>query len=90
QALRIAVNREFENIERGLAAAAEVLSPGGRIVAISFHYREDALIKHFFRQPALRGIFTPLVERPLTPSRAEIAGNPRSRSALLRAYEKVS
>ncbi|MDP3727096.1 MAG: 16S rRNA (cytosine(1402)-N(4))-methyltransferase RsmH [bacterium] len=90
QALRIAVNREFENIERGLAAAAEVLAPGGRIVAISFHYREDALVKHFFRQPAMREAFTPLVERPLTPSRAEVARNPRSRSALLRAYEKVS
>ena len=89
QALRIAVNREFENIERGLAAAAEVLAPGGRIVAISFHYREDALIKHFFRQPAMREAFTPLVERPLAPSRAEIARNPRARSALLRAYEKI-
>lgn len=89
QALRIAVNREFENIERGLAAAAEVLAPGGRIVAISFHYREDAAIKHFFRHPEMRARFAPLVKKPLAPTRREVAMNPRARSAILRAYEKT-
>ena len=90
QALRIAVNHEFENIERGLQAAAEVLAPGGRIVAVAFHYREDALIKRFFRQPAIRRAFTPLLLKPLRPGRAEVARNPRARSALLRAYEKTA
>ncbi len=89
QALRIAVNHEFENIERGLAAADEVLIPGGRMAVISFHWREDAAVKHFFRQPAVRERFLPLMPRPLRPGRREITLNPRSRSALLRAYEKI-
>lgn len=89
QALRIAVNREFENIERGLAAAAEVLAPGGRVVAISFHWGEDAIVKRFFRQPGMRERFISLTARPIAPGRREIAMNPSSRSALLRAYEKI-
>lgn len=89
QALRIAVNHEFENIGRGLAAAVEVLMPGGRIVAIAFHHREDALIKNFFREPVLKKRFRLLTDPPLRPSRLEVAANPRSRSAILRAYEKI-
>ncbi len=90
QALRIAVNHEFENIAAGLAGAAAVLSPGGRIVAIAFHYGEDAQIKHFFRQPAMKATFRPLTAKPLQPTSRETALNPRARSALLRAYEKMA
>lgn len=90
QALRIAVNHEFENIARGLAGAAEVLSPGGRIVAIAFHYGEDAEIKHFFRQPTMKSAFRPLTPKPIQPTSREISLNPRARSALLRAYEKIT
>lgn len=90
QALRIAVNHEFENIGRGLAGAAEVLAPGGRIVAIAFHYGEDAEVKHFFRQPAMKAAFRPLTRKPIQPTRREISLNPRARSALLRAYEKIA
>ena len=90
QALRIAVNREFENIPRGLDAAARVLAPGGRIVVIAFHYREDALVKQFFRQPEILQRFTPLTKKPVRAEPDEIARNPRARSALLRAYQKNS
>ncbi len=90
QALRIVVNHEFENIARGLAGAAAVLSPGGRIVAIAFHYAEDAQIKHFFRQPAMKSVFRSLTLKPIQPTNREMSLNPRARSALLRAYEKIA
>ena len=88
QALRIAVNREFEHIPEGLAAAAHALAPQGRIVTIAFHYREDALIKRFFRQPTIRPRFSSVVDPPLRPSAIERTRNPRARSALLRVFEK--
>lgn len=90
QALRIAVNREFENIPQGLAGASRILAAGGRIAVIAFHYREDALVKQFFRQPEIRSWFTPLTEKPVRAEPGEIARNPRARSALLRAYQKNS
>lgn len=89
QALRIAVNHEFENIPRGLDEARSVLAADGRIVTIAFHYREDALVKQFFRQPEIRARFMLLTERPVRADPAEVAANPRSRSALLRAYRKL-
>lgn len=89
QALRIAVNHEFENIPIGLGEAAAVLAAGGRVVTIAFHYREDALVKHFFRRPEIRKRFSPLTEQPVRADPAEVARNPRSRSALLRAYRKL-
>lgn len=87
QALRIAVNHEFENLTQGLRAASAVLAPGGRIVVISFHWAEDAIVKRFFRSPDVRGLFAPLVTSPIRAAALEIAANPGSRSALLRAYE---
>lgn len=89
QALRIAVNHELENLSAGLAAAAEVLVPGGRIVAVSFHSLEDRTVKGFFRAPPRRQMFRPLLGKPLAPLAAEIARNPRARSARLRAFEKL-
>ena len=105
QALRIAVNTELDALAEGLAAAVDLLRPGGRLVVLSYHSLEDRIVKRFFaaerrgcvcppelpvcvcgRNPRLR-----LVTRPsLTPTDAEIAANPRARSARLRAAERLA
>jgi 16S rRNA (cytosine1402-N4)-methyltransferase len=86
QALRIAVNRELEELAASLPRAADVLAPGGRIVVIAYHSLEDRLVKRLFlSEPRLR-VLTP---KPLVPSRAETLRNPRARSAKLRAAELV-
>jgi 16S rRNA (cytosine1402-N4)-methyltransferase len=90
QALRIAVNRELEELERALAAAPDALAPGGRIAAISFHSLEDRLVKNAFRDAAKAGRLRVLTKKPMTASEAEIARNRRARSAKLRAAEKVA
>jgi 16S rRNA (cytosine1402-N4)-methyltransferase len=106
QALRIAVNDELGELERGLAAAEQVLAPGGRLAVVSFHSLEDRAVKEFVRARAGR---TPgpsrhapprageqartlrdLTRKPVQPSAAEIAANPRARSARLRVAEKVA
>ncbi len=105
QALRIAVNEELDALGDGLAAAVDLLRPGGRLVVLSYHSLEDRIVKRFLnaerrgctcpplapvcvcgRAPRLR-----LVTRPsLTPTDAEIDANPRSRSARLRAAERLA
>ena len=105
QALRIAVNEELDALQDGLAAAVDLLRPGGRLVVLSYHSLEDRIVKRFLdterkgcicppelpvcvcgRLPRLR-----LVTRPsLTPTDAEIAENPRARSARLRAAERIA
>lgn len=86
QALRIAVNREIEELTTSLPWAASILAPGGRVVVLAYHSLEDRVIKRFFRDsPAMH----PLTKRPLTPSEEEVRRNPRSRGAKLRAAEKV-
>jgi 16S rRNA (cytosine1402-N4)-methyltransferase len=105
QALRIAVNEELDALETGLSAAVDLLRPGGRLVVLSYHSLEDRIVKRFFaaerrgcvcppelpvcvcgRSPRLR-----LLSRPsVTPSDAEIAANPRARSARLRAVERLA
>jgi 16S rRNA (cytosine1402-N4)-methyltransferase len=88
-ALRLVVNRELENLDEFLAGFSDVLTAGGRSVVISFHSLEDRLIKHAFlglqREDRVR-VLTKHVVRP-TPE--EIRENPRSRSAKLRAAEKL-
>lgn len=83
QALRIAVNDELESLKKGLAVALDILSEGGRIVVISFHSGEDRIVKNFFRDH--RDKLEILTKKPVRPSPAEVAANPRSRSARLRA-----
>jgi len=86
QALRIAVNDELGNLAKVLPRSMAVLETGGRLAVISFHSLEDRLVKKFFRQTAGWKI---LNKRPLSPLLEEVKKNPRSRSAKLRAAEKI-
>ena len=105
QALRIEVNEELQSLSRFLAAAVEKLNAGGRLSVISYHSLEDRMVKETFRResgvclcpPKLpvcvcgaRRAFVLLTRRPIRPSESEVRRNPRSRSARLRAAEKVS
>jgi 16S rRNA (cytosine1402-N4)-methyltransferase len=104
QALRIAVNDELGSLEAALPAALEMLRPGGRLAVISFHSLEDRIVKQFLREkergctcppefpvcvcghePELRAV----QRRPVRPSEAEVAANPRAASARLRASVKA-
>ena len=103
QALRIFVNDELGELARGLAAAERVLKPAGRLVVVAFHSLEDRIVKIFLtersRAPAgsrhrpepvsAAPSFGVLTRRPETPDEAEIAANPRARSAKLRAAERT-
>jgi len=104
QALRIAVNQEFSEIEAGLKVALDILDRDGRLVAISFHSGEDRLVKRFFRRESRDCVCPPnipacicghqkslqiLTRKPLTPSAKEVRENPKARSAKLRAAEKI-
>ncbi len=105
QALRIAVNDELGALEQGLPAAVEVLRPGARLVVISFHSLEDRLVKQFFRRQSQDCICPPeqpvctcdaaaslrlISRKAIKPGPEEVARNPRSRSARLRAAEKLA
>ncbi|MBW7859793.1 MAG: 16S rRNA (cytosine(1402)-N(4))-methyltransferase RsmH [Rhodocyclaceae bacterium] len=104
QALRIFINQELEELSLGLAAAAQRLGPGGRLVVISFHSLEDRIVKRFMRDAArpaqvparlpLRANELPqptmrLVGRAVRPSEDEVRTNPRARSAVMRVCERV-
>ena len=89
QALRIAVNNELQTIEEGLEQAIKILEPNGRIVVISFHSLEDRIIKNIFREKAKIGELNIITKKPITPCSEEIKNNSRSRSAKLRAAEKI-
>ena len=106
QALRIHVNDELGELERGLEAAERVLNAGGRLVVVAFHSLEDRIVKRFFAehgkpQPAgsrhapiltakREQTFRLITSKPRMPTEAEIARNPRARSARLRAAEKLA
>lgn len=104
QALRIAVNDELAVLKRGLEGAFEVLAPGGRLAAISFHSLEDRIIKQTFHDWTIECRCPPdlpvcvcggkargrlIMRKPVTAATAELEENPRSRSAKLRVIEKV-
>jgi 16S rRNA (cytosine1402-N4)-methyltransferase len=98
------VNDELGSLAGGLRGALDILGPGGRMAVISFHSLEDALVKRFFaeesrdclcppRQPvctcAHRASLRVLTRKPVRPTAEEVAANPRSRSARLRAAERL-
>ena len=89
QALRIVVNRELDDLRDLLSFAPQVLKPGGRLVVVSFHSLEDRIVKDALREGMKLGIYNLLTKKPVTPGREEIQRNPRSRSAKLRAAERV-
>jgi 16S rRNA (cytosine1402-N4)-methyltransferase len=89
QAIRIFVNRELEDLGALLKAAPGVLKPGGRLVIISFHSLEDRIVKDAMREGAKAGIYSVLTRKPVGAGQEEIDRNPRSRSAKLRAAERI-
>jgi 16S rRNA (cytosine1402-N4)-methyltransferase len=89
QAIRIFVNRELDDLKALLQAAPQVMKPAGRLVIISFHSLEDRIVKDAIREGAANGIYRILTKKPIQASEEEIARNPRSRSAKLRAAEKI-
>ena len=89
QALRIFVNRELDDLRKLLQAAPQLLKPGGRLVVISFHSLEDRIVKDAIKDGARLGQYKLLTKKPVTASEEEIGRNPRSRSAKLRAAERV-
>ena len=105
QAVRIAVNRELDNLERFLETAYELLRAGGRLVIISFHSLEDRMVKRAFRKWGLDCVCPPrmpvcvcgwdrkataITRRPRVPTSEEVRVNPRARSARLRAVERIA
>ena len=106
QALRIHVNDELGELERGLEAASDALAPNGRLVVVAFHSLEDRIVKQFLSarstsapagsrhapvaERAHRAAFRLLTSRPQMPGETEIEGNPRARSARLRAAERLA
>ncbi|HEY0105827.1 MAG TPA: 16S rRNA (cytosine(1402)-N(4))-methyltransferase RsmH [Rhizomicrobium sp.] len=106
QALRIHVNDELGELERGLDAAVNVLAPGGRLVVVAFHSLEDRIVKRFLSRrstaapqasrhapqesSAPPALFKLLARSPLMPGETEVEGNPRARSARLRAAERLA
>jgi 16S rRNA (cytosine1402-N4)-methyltransferase len=104
QGLRIFVNAELDELHLALAAAERVLKPGGRLVVVSFHSLEDRIVKDFLNARGKTGggsrhlpetaqaapSFQILTKRPVTPGDAEVAANPRARSAKLRAAERTA
>jgi 16S rRNA (cytosine1402-N4)-methyltransferase len=90
QALRIWINRELEHLDRALDQAVAALSPGGRLAVIAFHSLEDRIVKQTMRRLADTGRVRLLTRKPVRPDEAEIARNPRARSARLRVVEKAA
>ena len=88
QALRMEANREVENLGKLLRLAPGFLSEGGRLAVISFHSGEDRLVKQAFKLAEESGLFRVVGRKPISPMEAEIAVNPRSRSAKLRVLER--
>jgi len=87
-ALRIAVNREMEELGQFLSRTPATLTSGGRWVVLSYHSREDRLVKHAFQQGERQGTLRVLTKHVIQPTEQEMADNPRSRSAKLRCAER--
>ncbi len=92
QALRVAVNQELEHLQSALRQATDLLGFGGRLAVISYHSLEDRIVKNFMRQEASgeEACLRLINKKVITPSLAEVQFNPRSRSAKLRAAERIT
>jgi 16S rRNA (cytosine1402-N4)-methyltransferase len=88
-ALRIAVNREMEELGQFLSRTPATLASGGSWVVLSYHSREDRLVKHAFQEGERQGTLRVLTKHVIQPTEEEMAGNPRSRSAKLRCAERA-
>lgn len=88
-ALRMATNSELENLKEAFPKALKVLKKGGRLVVVSFHSGEDEIVKEFFKKVEKDGEAKILTRSPIGPSEVEVNKNPKSRSAKLRAIEKI-
>jgi len=89
QAIRMACNRETEELEALVQALPSVLAPRARVIVVSYHSLEDRIVKQAFADGKRTGLLTPLTRKVERPSEAEIARNPRSRSGRLRAARRV-
>lgn len=89
QALRVVVNGELENVKEGIAAAVDVLNPGGRLLVISFQGMEDKIVREFFKEQAKAKVITWVTRHTIKPAWKEQEANPRSRSAKLKIVEKL-
>ena len=87
-ALRMWVNREMPNLEEALTSVRDIVEPGGRVVVISFHSKEDRIAKTVFREQARDGVWEILTKKPVVAAEDELSTNPRARSAKLRAVER--
>jgi len=88
QALRIAVNREYETLEQGIKQALKILAPKGRLAIISFHSGEDRIVKQSFKKAAQTANYVLHTKHPIKPKFSEVRANNWSRSAKLRVIEK--
>ncbi len=89
QALRIEVNSELENVEKGVSSAIGVLESGGRLAVISFHGLEDKIVRELFKKRAKEGVVKWVVRGTVKPKWEEIRNNPRARSAKMKIVEKI-
>jgi len=89
QALRIEVNKELEELQKGLDSSIRIMKKGGRLCVISYHSLEDRIVKHFIARSSKEGSLKVITKKPLTPGSEEIRSNPSSRSAKLRAAERI-
>jgi len=89
QALRIAVNDELGALETGLHQALEILNSGGNLVVITFHSLEDRMVKQHFKTWSLKGLVKLMTNKPIIANDQELAANSRSKSAKLRAIQKL-
>ena len=89
-ALRIAVNREMEELGQFLSRTPATIIPGGRLVVLTYHSREDRLVKHAFQQSEREGTLRVLTRHVVVPGEKELFENPRSRSAKLRCAERLA
>lgn len=88
QAIRIAVNNELENIEKGILSAIDILNKDGRLVVISFQGLEDKIVREIFKQKAKEGTVQWIVKGTIKPRWQEVKSNPRARSAKMKIIEK--